>query len=168
MTETEATGRLALLADDDPLVRGLLAEALSERCGVTVVEAEDGAHAVQLALQLRPSVAVLDLQMPRLDGVQAARTIRGLLPALPLALHSSDLPTLRERASGLGVPLFDKLAVDALADWVGAQVASSRDELVCRACGYGIVARRRPARCPLCQALGRWIDRSHEAAVARR
>src|SRR4029079_19728581 len=58
-----------LVADDDPLARSLLASCAREIAGeIVVLEAEDGAEAVQLGLQQRPAVALLDVNMPRLDG----------------------------------------------------------------------------------------------------
>jgi DNA-binding NarL/FixJ family response regulator len=64
-----------LLADDHQILRHSL-RALLEREGLDVVaEAEDGERAVALAQSLRPDVAVLDLSMPRLNGIEAARTL---------------------------------------------------------------------------------------------
>ena len=65
-----------VLADDHPLFREGLATALSALPDVAVVgEASDGAHAVELALSLRPDVVVMDLHMPQLTGVEAARRL---------------------------------------------------------------------------------------------
>ena len=58
-----------------------------------VAEAEDGQMAVQLAHQLRPDVAVVDLTMPRLNGVEAIRQIRRDLPdteVVVLSVHDSE------------------------------------------------------------------------------
>jgi DNA-binding NarL/FixJ family response regulator len=64
-----------LLCDDHPLLRQGL-RALLEREGFAVAgEGANGTEAVQLARQLRPDVAVLDLSMPRLSGLEAARMI---------------------------------------------------------------------------------------------
>ena len=64
-----------LLADDHQILRHSL-RALLEREGLEVVaEAEDGQRAVELTQSLRPDVAVLDLSMPRLNGIEAARTL---------------------------------------------------------------------------------------------
>ena len=75
-----------LLADDCAGIRRLV-RALLEREGYEVVgEARDGSEAVRLAASLAPDVVVLDLAMPALDGVGAARQIHGLHPATPLVL----------------------------------------------------------------------------------
>ncbi|MBI1733909.1 MAG: response regulator transcription factor [Candidatus Rokubacteria bacterium] len=64
-----------LLADDHQILRHSL-RALLEREGLEVVaEAEDGERAVELVASARPDVAVLDLSMPRLNGIEAARAI---------------------------------------------------------------------------------------------
>ena len=65
-----------LLADDQPLVLGGLTMLLSAQPGMEVVgEAHDGVEAVALARQLRPDVVVMDVDMPRIDGVEATRQI---------------------------------------------------------------------------------------------
>ena len=115
-----ATGIRLLVADDDERVRSLFAELLGEAAGVaSVIEATDGAEAVELARAHSPEVAVLDLKMPRLDGIDAALRLRALQPAMQIALHSSDPDVLRDRASGLGLPLFDKVDFERLLDWIG-------------------------------------------------
>jgi two-component system response regulator NreC len=64
-----------LLADDHALVREGL-RALLERAGFEVVgEAGDGYQALELIEELRPEVAVLDIAMPRLNGLEAAHRI---------------------------------------------------------------------------------------------
>lgn len=65
---------LVLFADDSPTVRFLLRSVLERDFGV--IEAKDGAQAVQLALAERPSVILLDLEMPELDGHSALLQIR--------------------------------------------------------------------------------------------
>lgn len=80
-----------LLADDHPVVRDGL-RAILEREGFKVVgEASDGREAVELAEKLHPEVAVLDLSMPFLNGIDAAREIRRISPTtrtIMLTMHT--------------------------------------------------------------------------------
>ncbi|MEV4764861.1 response regulator transcription factor [Micromonospora chokoriensis] len=65
-----------LLADDQPLLRHSLAMIIDNEPGLTVVgEAADGAEAVARASTTRPDVVLMDVRMPRLDGLQATRRI---------------------------------------------------------------------------------------------
>jgi DNA-binding NarL/FixJ family response regulator len=66
-----------VLADDHPIVREGLASVLETQPDFEVVgQANDGAEAVDLVSALKPDVVLLDLEMPRLDGVQALRAMR--------------------------------------------------------------------------------------------
>ncbi|OOC56483.1 MULTISPECIES: response regulator [Nocardiopsis] len=74
-----------LLADDQAMVRGGLRRILESRPDLTVVaEASDGAEAVGLARRLRPDVCLVDIRMPRLDGLEVTRALAGPRTADPL------------------------------------------------------------------------------------
>jgi len=96
-----------LVADDHTVVRQGLVSLLSEsgQCEV-VAQASDGLEAVEKALETRPDVAVLDLTMPRLSGVEAVRRIHKELPQtriLVLTVHDEEeyvLTLVRAGASG--------------------------------------------------------------------
>jgi DNA-binding NarL/FixJ family response regulator len=102
------TGRVrVLVADDHTIVRKGLVSLLAEsgECEV-VAEAADGLEAVEKALATRPEVAILDLSMPRLTGLEAVRRIHEALPqtrVLVLTVHEEEeyvLPLVRAGASG--------------------------------------------------------------------
>jgi DNA-binding response OmpR family regulator len=66
---------LVLVADDDEDIRSLVTFRL-ERAGYRVVTAADGKHALSLALEHSPDLAILDVMMPRLDGYELTRRLR--------------------------------------------------------------------------------------------
>jgi DNA-binding NarL/FixJ family response regulator len=97
-----------LLADDQALVRGGFRSILEGQPDMEVVgEAADGAEAVELALATRPDVIVMDIRMPRLDGIAATRALleRHASPARVLVLTTFNqeayvYDALRAGASG--------------------------------------------------------------------
>ncbi|MBI4443253.1 MAG: response regulator transcription factor [Acidobacteria bacterium] len=83
-----------LLADDHRIVRQGLRRILEEHPQMEVVaEASDGREAVQLAMEKKPDVVVMDIAMPQLNGMEAARQILRRLPAtkiLVLSMYSDE------------------------------------------------------------------------------
>jgi DNA-binding NarL/FixJ family response regulator len=96
-----------LLADDHGIVRSGLRLLLERQEDMEVVaEAADGAEAVELALREKPDLCVLDVAMPKLTGIQAAREIKRQVPeitVLMLSMHDDDrylFEALKAGASG--------------------------------------------------------------------
>jgi CheY-like chemotaxis protein len=119
---TAAAGARVLVADDHHQSRALYLAQLAQVDGVAdVIGVVDGAAAVAVAQATPLDVAILDLNMPRLDGIGAAARITALQPKAAIALHSSDPDALMQRAHGLGLPLFDKADFEHLVAWVAAQ-----------------------------------------------
>ena len=93
-----------LLADDHNLIRAGLRLVVSQQPDCTVVgEASNGREAVAMANSLKPDVAVLDIGMPDLNGIEACRQIRESLPGtqvVMLSMHSDESYVLRALKSG--------------------------------------------------------------------
>jgi DNA-binding NarL/FixJ family response regulator len=91
---TQATTTRILLADDHALVRRGVRLILDNEPGLTVVaEAGDGAEAVDQARAHHPDLAILDIAMPRLTGLQAARELSRIQPdlrILMLTMHDNE------------------------------------------------------------------------------
>jgi DNA-binding NarL/FixJ family response regulator len=109
-----------LVADDHTIVRQGLVGILKASEDVEVVgEAADGAEAVEKASKLKPDVVVLDVSMPHLSGLEAARRIRESLPAtriLVLTMHDDEEYVLKMvRAGASGYLLKDSAASELLA-----------------------------------------------------
>ncbi|MFI7543512.1 DNA-binding response regulator [Actinoplanes sp. NPDC049599] len=94
-----------LLADDEHLIRGALAALLALEDDLAVIaQAATGAEALAMARALRPEVAVIDLQLPDLDGVTVAGLIQQDVPAChTMIVTSHGLPGHLKRALAAGV-----------------------------------------------------------------
>src|SRR5881409_2358930 len=92
-----------LIAEDETIIR-LDLRALLERAGFEVcAEARDGEEAVELARSEQPDVAVLDVKMPKLDGIEAARRILDERPIPIVMLTAYGQDELVQRAAEAGV-----------------------------------------------------------------
>ena len=118
-----------LVADDHGIVRAGIKLLLERQADLDVVaEAEDGVEAVEQALASQPDLCILDVGMPRLTGLQAAREIRSQLPGvrvLMLSMHDDEhyvFEALKAGASGY------VLKREADQDLVGAVRAVGRGE----------------------------------------
>jgi two-component system, response regulator PdtaR len=94
--------RRVLVAEDESLIRLDLAEMLAEEGYEVVGEAADGATAVRLAEELQPDLVVMDVKMPVLDGISAAKRIvaRRIAPVLILTAFSQRELVERARSAG--------------------------------------------------------------------
>jgi DNA-binding NarL/FixJ family response regulator len=94
-----------LLADDHTLIRGGLRLTIEQHPDLSVVgEAEDGRQAVALAASLKPDVAVLDIGMPNLNGIEAAKQITqgdSGAAVVVLSMHRDETYILRALKAGV-------------------------------------------------------------------
>jgi DNA-binding NarL/FixJ family response regulator len=96
--------RAVLVVDDSPAVRQKVCELFTEQADFEVCgQAANGKEAVTKALALRPSLIVIDLSMPELDGLSAIRILKPLLPEARFILYTAhDAANVREEASTAG------------------------------------------------------------------
>src|SRR5881296_2966117 len=92
-----------LIAEDETLIRLDLRELLEQAGFEVCAEARDGLEAVELARERKPDVAVLDVKMPRLDGIEAARRILDERPIPIVMLTAYGQEELVSRAVEAGV-----------------------------------------------------------------
>jgi two-component system, response regulator PdtaR len=97
-----APTRRVVIAEDEALIRMDLAEMLAEEGYDVVGQAGDGQSAVDLAERLRPDLVMLDVKMPRLDGISAAQRIAELRIAPVVILTAFSQRELVERARDAG------------------------------------------------------------------
>ncbi|HET8559219.1 MAG TPA: response regulator [Marmoricola sp.] len=102
MSTAAAAGPRVVVAEDEALIRLDLVEMLGEEGYRVVGEAGDGERAVQLAEELRPDLVVLDVKMPRLDGIAAAERIASRRIAPVVILTAFSQRDLVERARDAG------------------------------------------------------------------
>jgi DNA-binding response OmpR family regulator len=77
MTSPTGTGYRVLIIDDNRDLLDLITQSLTMLGDYTVVTADNGADGLDLAVELRPDCAVIDVKMPGLDGYQLVRALRG-------------------------------------------------------------------------------------------
>ena len=94
-----------LIVDDSPVIRKTLRETLADQDGWEICgEAANGREAIQKAQQLKPDVIVLDLSMPVMNGLDAARELTRLAPSVPLLMFTNfETARLKQEALSAGV-----------------------------------------------------------------
>jgi two-component system, response regulator PdtaR len=102
MSSDAASPRRVVIAEDEALIRLDLKEMLEEEGYVVVAEAGDGEQAVALTQQHRPDLVVLDVKMPRLDGISAAERIAAARLAPVVVLTAFSQRELVDRARDAG------------------------------------------------------------------
>ena len=92
-------GKKILIADDEPSVRSLVKKLLGVNC--TVLEANDGKEAVNMAFNEKPDLILMDILMPKMDGLTACYTIRtnGATKGIPVVMLTAVDYDLNKRLS---------------------------------------------------------------------
>jgi two-component system chemotaxis response regulator CheY len=92
-----------LIVDDSPLVRKMVLFLFASNGFSICGEAENGAQAIEKARETRPDIIVLDYSMPVMDGIRAAKSLKQLMPRVPLLLFTvHDSWVLQKEALAAG------------------------------------------------------------------
>jgi DNA-binding NarL/FixJ family response regulator len=87
-----------LVVDDNAVIRRFLNTLFKSEADFDVIgEAANGQEAIERAQELHPDVIVLDLSMPVMNGIEAARILKGLMPTVPLIMFSEYGEAMSEK-----------------------------------------------------------------------
>ena len=127
-------GKTILLVEDNEDNRIIYSTVL-RHVGYTVVEAEDGLRALELARETRPDLILMDISIPQMDGWEATRILR-LDPTMKdtpiIALTAHALPDDRERAAQIGFtsylakPVEPRMVLAEVRKWIGGEGLAAR------------------------------------------
>jgi DNA-binding NarL/FixJ family response regulator len=97
-------GKAVLVVDDNAVIRQKLCELLRTQVDFQVCgEAEKGREAIERAQELHPDLIVLDLSMPVMNGLDAARVLKCLMPTVPLVMFSNYSEAFSEDIRSAGI-----------------------------------------------------------------
>jgi DNA-binding NarL/FixJ family response regulator len=116
-----------LIVEDDPLMQLGLEQALSEQPDFTIIgQAEDGYTAVQQAIALQPDLIIMDIGLPRLDGIAATKQIKEKLPKVHIVMltsHTLQTEVVAALSSGADAYCVKGASLDRLL----AAIAAAKD-----------------------------------------
>jgi CheY-like chemotaxis protein len=102
--------RSVLIVDDDPFIRRLIATTLEDVSGFQIEEAGDGVEAVKAAREKEPAIVFLDIDMPRMNGIDACRELRALdgrvQQPMTIVMLTAAGPDAEAEARAAGADLF--------------------------------------------------------------
>ena len=111
-----------MIVDDHASMRQVTAQVLQQLCAYQTVEAANGPDAIALAPAERPDVAVVDMRLPGMDGLQVADRLRAILPDMPLIICTADPETVLSRKP-VNLTICDKSEMpDSLVEAIAAVV----------------------------------------------
>jgi CheY-like chemotaxis protein len=100
---TGSTGSITVLVADDNDVAQRLCRRVLEKAGYSVLIAQDGLQAVEMALSKRPAMILMDVAMPGIDGIEAMKRIKAEIPRQPIVIASAhSMASDRERFLAAG------------------------------------------------------------------
>jgi two-component system, NarL family, response regulator LiaR len=127
-----------LIVEDDPMMQLGLEQSLTNADGITVIgQAEDGYRAVEAATKLHPDVIVMDIGLPRMDGIAATQQIKTNLPTIRVVMltsHTAGNEVIASLASGADAYCVKGTSVDGLLRAIASayEGASYLDPIVAR------------------------------------
>ena len=93
-----------LIVDDSPLIRSSLRGVFEGQLGIAVAEAENGSDGIDKAQKVHPDLIVMDLVMPVMNGIDASRVLKRLMPTVPVVMFTTFAdPHLKNAALVAGV-----------------------------------------------------------------
>jgi len=97
--------KAVLIVDDNPFIRNSLCELFKREADFDVCgEAENGKQAIAKAQELHPDLIVIDLSMPVMNGLDAARELKRIMPGIPLIMFSEYSDSFSEQeARSVGI-----------------------------------------------------------------
>ena len=97
------SAKTALVCDDDATMARVMTMVLKQR-GFTVLEATDGEAGLSMIQAKRPALVMLDLQMPKMDGIELLTALKaaGHTGSYIIVLSADTLPSIEAKISGLG------------------------------------------------------------------
>jgi DNA-binding NarL/FixJ family response regulator len=111
-----------LIVDDHAQVRKAVCEFLTANTEFSICgQAEDGLQAIEMAERLKPDLIILDVSMPRMNGIDAAPRLKAIAPETPLimfTLHKDSLGSVNLKALGVSALLSKSEDLSVLAEHV--------------------------------------------------
>ena len=122
MLEKDSRDRTILIVEDSDDARYFMRLALEDH-GYLIVEAENGAEAVKLALSQRPDIILMDLSLPIMDGIAATEKIRasdrlGPIPIIAVTAHQETDFRAGAKAAGFDAYVTKPIDIDFLSDLI--------------------------------------------------
>ena len=99
---------IVMIVDDNAVIRRMI-RAIFEAEDWEVFDAADGAAGVEKARQVKPSLIILDLTMPVMNGLEAARRLKALMPHIPLLMFTNHVGGMVEkeaRSAGISAVVY--------------------------------------------------------------